>query len=202
MPLTALHSAKDEQEVKGMEPSELQDRRESRPGISPASLAVGGITLLVVALLAYALLAGPDRPPDIGDPVPDFQLVALDGSLMSLSSYRGQVVVLNFFASWCAPCRQEAADLEQAWRKYRGTGVQFLGIGYKDAPSKAQDFVDTFNITYPIAVETDNLTARAYGVTGVPETFIIDQEGNLVRHFLGAITLEQISQEVDPLLNR
>ena len=178
------------------------DREEPRQGFSLASLAVGVIALLVLALLAYALLAQPSPPPGIGDPVPDFQLVALDGSSMNLSDYRGQVVVLNFFASWCAPCRQEAADLEQAWRKYQDADVQFLGIGYKDAPSKAQTFLETFDVTYPVAVETGNSTARAYGVTGVPETFIIDQEGNLVQHFLGAITAAQLSQEIDPLLNR
>ena len=186
-----------------MEPSDLpSEGTEPRQGMPLAVWAVGAIALLVLGLLAYALLARPSQPPGVGDPVPDFRLVALDGSPMNLSDYRGQVVVLNFFASWCAPCRQEAADLEQAWRTYQDAGVQFLGIGYKDAPSKAQTFLETFDVTYPVAVETGNRTARAYGVTGVPETFIIDQEGNLVRHFLGAITVEEISQEIEPLLNR
>lgn len=185
-----------------MEPSDALQNQEIRRGLSPAWLAVGVIALLVLGLLIYALFAQPVEPPQVGSPVPDFQLTALDGSPMNLSDYRGRVVVLNFFASWCAPCRQEAADLEQTWREYQDDGVQFLGIGYKDAPSKAQAFLDSFDVTYPSSVETGNRTARAYGVTGVPETFIIDQEGNLVRHFLGAITLEQLTQEIERLLSR
>jgi cytochrome c biogenesis protein CcmG/thiol:disulfide interchange protein DsbE len=119
---------------------------------------------------------------------------------MDLSSYRGQVVVLNFFASWCAPCRQEASDLEQTWRDYQGQEVQFLGIAYKDAASKAQAFLDEFGVTYPSAAETGNRTARAYGVTGVPETFIVDQQGQLVHHFVGPITEEELRAVLDQVL--
>lgn len=185
-----------------MEPSDASQNQETHQGLSLAWMAAGAITLLVLGLLAYALFAQPVEPPQVGGPVPDFEISALDGSLLSLGDYQGQVVVLNFFASWCAPCRQEAADLEQAWREYQDDEVQFLGIGYKDAPSKAQTFLDSFDVTYPSSVETGNRTARTYGVTGVPETFVIDQEGNLVRHFLGPVTLEQLAREIEPLLNR
>jgi cytochrome c biogenesis protein CcmG/thiol:disulfide interchange protein DsbE len=158
------------------------------------------IALIVLSLLGYGLLASPSEPPQIGDPVPGFQLTALDGSSMNLETEQGQVVVINFFASWCAPCRQEASALEQTWRDYQDRGVQFFGIAYKDADSKAQAFLDEFKVTYPSTVERNNQTARAYGLTGVPETFVVDQQGLLVRHFLGPITQAQLGQEIDRLL--
>jgi cytochrome c biogenesis protein CcmG/thiol:disulfide interchange protein DsbE len=119
---------------------------------------------------------------------------------MVLGAQRGQVVVVNFFASWCAPCRQEATDLERVWRDYQDRDVQLFGIAYKDASSKAQTFLDEFGVTYPSAVDPGNETARIYGVTGVPETFVIDQQGHLLRHFLGPITREQLSQEIERAL--
>jgi cytochrome c biogenesis protein CcmG, thiol:disulfide interchange protein DsbE len=163
-------------------------------------IATGAITLLVMVLLGYALITGPTMPPQEGSPVPGFQLTALDGSVIDLNAQRGKVVVLNVFASWCAPCRTEAEELEQAWRAYQGQNVQFYGIAYKDATSKALAFLEEFGVTYPSAVDPGNRTARAYGVTGVPETFIIDQQGSLVRHFLGPITQADLSRHIDRLL--
>ena len=169
-------------------------------GLSPAWVAAGVIGLIVLGLLGYALVGVSSDPPQIGGPVPDFQLTALDGSPMNLSEQQGKPVVVNFFASWCSPCREEAAALEQTWRAYQDRGVQFFGIAYKDADSKAQAFLDEFDVSYPSTVDPSNRTARAYGLTGVPETFVIDQQGLLVRHFLGPISQTQLSQELDTLL--
>lgn len=185
-----------------MEMPEASQSEPTQRGLSPAWIAAGVIALIVLTLLGYGLLANPSKPPQVGGPVPDFQLTALDGSSINLGAERGQVVVVNFFASWCAPCRQEAADLQQSWRDYQDRGVQFFGIAYKDADSKAQAFLDEFDVTYPSAVERDNQTARLYGLTGVPETFVIDQQGLLVRHFLGPISQAQLSQELDRLLGQ
>lgn len=185
-----------------MEPSDAYQSEETRGRVSPAWIAAAVIAVIVLGLLAYGLVAKPSSSLQVGSPVPDFKLTAFDGSPMDLAAQRGQVVVVNIFASWCAPCRQEAADLEQAWQAYQGRGVQFFGIAYKDAASKAQAFLDEFNVTYPSTVETGNRTAQDYGVTGVPETFVVDQQGRLVRHFLGAITQEQLTQELDQLLEQ
>lgn len=177
----------------------LSDEQSQR-SLSPAWMAAGVIGLIVLGLLGYSLIGVTSDPPQIGDPVPDFQLTALDGSAMNLSEQQGNPVVVNFFASWCAPCRDEAADLEQTWRTYQNQGVQFFGIAYKDADSKAKAFLDEFGVSYPSTVDPSNRTARAYGLTGVPETFVIDQQGLLVRHFLGPITQAQLSQELERLL--
>ena len=175
-------------------------QEEKRRGPSLVWLATGAIVILVMALLVYSLASHPGSAPQVGDPVPEFQLTALDGSSMDLASQRGNVVVINVFASWCDPCRQEAADLEQVWRTYQDKGVQFYGIAYKDAESKAQAFLDEFDVSYPSTVEPGNRTARAYGLTGVPETFVVDQQGELVHHFLGPITQSQLIEEIEPLL--
>jgi cytochrome c biogenesis protein CcmG/thiol:disulfide interchange protein DsbE len=185
-----------------METPQSTEQQSSRRGLSPVWTAAAAVGLVVVALLTYAIITGPTQPPQVGDPVPQFELTAFDGGSMNLSDHQGQVVIVNFFASWCIPCREEAADLESAWRLYDGKDVQFFGIAYKDARSKAQAFLDEFGVTYPSAFDAGNRVARAYGLTGVPETYVVDQDGHLVRHFLGAITQAELGREIDALLNR
>jgi cytochrome c biogenesis protein CcmG/thiol:disulfide interchange protein DsbE len=163
-------------------------------------MAAGVIALLVLGLLAYALFAQPVEPPVVGGPVPSFELEAVDGRNIRLDTSGDQVTVINFFASWCAPCRQEAADLEQTWRDYQDRGVQFYAIAYKDAASKARAFQESFEVSYPYAVDPGNRTSRTYGVTGVPETFVIDSDGLLFHHFVGPITQSQLSQVLDQAL--
>ncbi len=183
-----------------MEAPNASSEEQTERGLSPAWLAAGVIGLIVLGLLGYALIGVSSDPPEVGRPVPDFQLTALDGSPMNLAEQRGKAVVVNFFASWCAPCREEAVDLEQTWHEYQDRGVQFFGIAYKDADSKAQAFLEEFAVSYPSTVDPSNRTARAYGLTGVPETFVIDSQGLLVRHFLGPVSQAQLSQELNRLL--
>ncbi|MBN1135686.1 MAG: TlpA family protein disulfide reductase [Anaerolineae bacterium] len=171
----------------------------SRRRLSPTLLAGGLIGILVLALLGYGLTAT-HASPQVGSPAPEVRLTAFDGTSISLADQRDQVVVINFFASWCSPCREEAAGVQQAWSDYRRRGVQFYGIAYKDAASPAQAFLDEFGVTYPAAIDPGSRTARAYGITGVPETFVIDQQGLLVRHFPGPVTRDQLSQELEKLV--
>lgn len=183
-----------------MEPSHTTPESETRRRRSPARIAAAAIGLLVVGLLAFSLSSQTSTPPQVGSPVPLFQLTSFDGQPMELNAEPGKTTVINFFASWCIPCRQEAADLEQTWRQYGDREVQFYGIAYKDAASRAQEFLEEFDVSYPSGEDPGNRTARAYGVTGVPETFVVDSQGQLVKHFLGPITLQQLSAELDQLL--
>ena len=183
-----------------METSLPPQDTETRRGSSKAWFAAGAVALLVLCLLGYGLLSRPASTLQVGSPVPDFQITALDGGQMNLGAERGNVVVVNFYASWCNPCREEAADIEATWRAYQDRGVQFMGIAYKDADSKAQAFLEEFGATYPGAVDPGNRTARAYGVTGVPETFVVDQQGQLVQHFVGPVTQAELERVLAPLL--
>jgi cytochrome c biogenesis protein CcmG/thiol:disulfide interchange protein DsbE len=185
---------------KAMQETDISPDAQASRRWSPSWTAAGIVAAVVLALLGYGLVAKPAAPPQVGTPVPGFELTALDGSKMSLRVPQGEVAVVNFFASWCAPCRQEAADLELAWNAYRDRQVRFYGIAYKDAESKAQAFLDEFGVSYPSAVDPGNRTARAYGLTGVPETFVVDRQGLLLHHFIGPITLDQLSQEIDRAL--
>lgn len=174
--------------------------QQARRRLSPALVAGGLIGIVVLALLAYGLTTTRTSL-QAGSPAPEVDLTAFDGRSISLASQRGQVVVINFFASWCPPCREEAADIQQAWSDYQQQGVQFYGIAYKDAASSAQAFLAEFGVTYPSAIDPGSRIARAYGVTGVPETFVIDRQGRLARHFPGAITRAQLSQELEKLVH-
>jgi len=174
--------------------------KETRRRLSPGWLAAGLIAILVLALLGYGLTTT-QASLQVGSPAPEVDLTALDGSSLNLADQRGRVVVINFFASWCPPCREEAAGVQQVWNDYQLRGVQFYGIAYKDAASPAQAFLNEFGVTYPSAIDPGSRTARAYGITGVPETFVIDQQGQLARHFPGPVTREQLSQELEKLVH-
>ncbi len=180
-----------------METPETTQPQEARRRFSPVWIVAGVVALLVVALLAYALSG---KPPKVGDPAPPFKLAGAGDATLDLQSQRGKVVVVNFFASWCAPCREEAPGVVQTWQKYLGQNVQFYGISYKDAASASQAFLDEFGAGYPFAAETDSRTARAYGITGVPETFVIDQSGLIAAHWPGTVTPAELSAVIDKLL--
>jgi cytochrome c biogenesis protein CcmG, thiol:disulfide interchange protein DsbE len=150
-----------------------------------ALAAVGGLLGLLVWRLTHQ-----SHPPKIGGPAPNFSLRRIDGTgTLDLASLRGKPVVLNFWASWCVPCKGEAKLLEQAWNQYRGSGVVFVGVDYHDVASDARTFLTHHGITYPTVQDGSGMTGDRYGLTGVPETYFIDRRGRLVgTHIVGTIT--------------
>jgi cytochrome c biogenesis protein CcmG/thiol:disulfide interchange protein DsbE len=128
-----------------------------------------------------AALARGERPP-----APQFTLPRFDGGTLGLSALRGRYVVMNFWASWCIPCKDEAPLLERVWREYRSRGVVVLGVNIQDLEPEARRFIAETRATYPQVRDRDGTVARAYGTTGVPETFFIDRQGRIVRKFPGA----------------
>jgi peroxiredoxin len=160
-------------------------------------LGVGGV---VAALLIYGFLSPGDVRPSVGDVAPPFTLALFDGSRLSLSELRGQVVVVNFWASWCAPCRREAPALQQVWDDYQARGVAFVGVTYMDAPEASQAFVDEFGLVYPNGVDERRQISRAYGVSAVPETFVIDRAGRIAAVHVGEIGVEDLVQDLEPLV--
>jgi cytochrome c biogenesis protein CcmG/thiol:disulfide interchange protein DsbE len=150
-----------------------------------ALAAVAGMLGLLVWRLTHQ-----SHPPKIGGPAPNFSLRRIDGAgKLDLASLRGKAVVLNFWASWCVPCKGEAAMLEQAWKQYRSQGVVFLGVDYHDVTSDARTFLTRHDITYPTVQDGSGAVGDRYGLTGVPETYFIDRRGRLVgSHVIGTIT--------------
>ncbi len=183
-----------------MDTSPTSEQPAQRRSWSPAGAAAGAVGLVVLALLAYSIATGPSAPLQAGQAVPAFELTDLEGAQIDLDAQRGRVVVINFFASWCEPCHEEAAGLEETWQQFQPEEVQFFGVAYKDVGSKVQTFLDQYGVTYPCALDSGGRTARAYGVTGVPETFIVDREGRLVRHVVGPIGQGELSLLIDQAL--
>jgi cytochrome c biogenesis protein CcmG/thiol:disulfide interchange protein DsbE len=133
----------------------------------------------------------------LGEPkvraVPAIALKTFHGDDVLLSDLKGQVVVLNFWGSWCVPCRQEAQALERVWRATRGNDVQFVGVNVWDAESDALRFIRDLGVTYVNAPDPAGKLAIELGLTGVPETYFVDREGNLVRRWVGPITEERLA---------
>lgn len=174
-----------------------------RRGVGAVAFAVLGVFVIVIAVVGIALARSQQRQPTEGA-APDFALPTLDGGTFRLSEQRGKVVVLNFWASWCAPCREEAPALERMWREYSARypdRIVFFGVSHADAPSDSQGFIDRYAITYPNAADTrGEVTGRLYRITGVPETFVIDADGQVVRFFFAAVTEAQLRPVLDGLL--
>ena len=159
-------------------------------------VAIGLVALLFI-LLAWSLLhdEGGDlsKKANAGElpSAPDFTLERLDqDGTIQLSSLRGKAVVLNVWASWCIPCKDEAPYLEQVWRANRDRDVVVLGLDAKDFRADARRFANRFGLTFPLVYDGPGNAIGGYGVTGFPETFVIDREGKVVRAFAGAVNGE------------
>ncbi|MBN2147658.1 MAG: TlpA family protein disulfide reductase [Anaerolineales bacterium] len=166
------------------------------------TILVWGGLFTLLALLAVGLLRTSQGPVALGQKAPDFSLTTFDGEQIMLESLRGKVVVVNFWASWCKPCEQEAADLEQAWRSYASRGdVIFLGIAWTDTESASKAYLEKFDITYPNGPDLATRISQSYRTTGVPETYIIDKNGVLAYIKLSPfLSLAEIKAAIDPLL--
>ena len=182
---------------------EFLPREEGLPARRGFSL--GSLALLAVAL-ALALAVGlqlsrrnAGRP--LAGAAPDFQLTRFDGGEIRLSDYRGSVILINFWASWCPPCRDEAPDLQALYEEYGAGGLRVIGVNMLEGSRrKALDFIEEFGVSYPNGEDTGEKVTNLYRVEAPPESFLIDRRGN-VRHFIiGGIRYADLSGRIEALL--
>jgi peroxiredoxin len=186
----------------------------SNPGSKLAvHLVIGGVVVLIL-VGAYQVIAGSSRD-DLSIRVADYRATAVRDSKeapdftlpdlasdqsVSLGDFRGRIVVLNVWASWCLPCREEAPDLQATWQAYRSLGVQFLGSNYADDRDAARAFVEEFGITYPSVFDPSGRLAADFGFFGLPSTFVIDGSQRIRVRLTGYVTTRDLRKILDQLL--
>jgi cytochrome c biogenesis protein CcmG/thiol:disulfide interchange protein DsbE len=160
-------------------------------------LILGLIAIMAVNMIDLESIDLKDRK------APEFTLPLFDQfdeEQIALADLRGQVVVVNFWASWCIECYKEAHLLEQAWRDYKDQGVVFIGVDHLDTEKEALAYMAKYDITYPSGPDLGDKISQDYAITGVPETFFIDKDGNIAHVQLGPIEKVQLYDLIDKLV--
>jgi cytochrome c biogenesis protein CcmG/thiol:disulfide interchange protein DsbE len=155
---------------------EIEAGQPRRWGVIVVWIAVLGL----LAVLGFGLTRAKQGPVGVGQKVPDFILTTFDGDQIDIEDLSGQVVVVNFWASWCKPCEMEAVELEQAYLRFKDQGVVFLGVDYVDTEPEALGYLSKFNVTYPNGPDLRTSISQAFRIRGVPETYIVGKDGKLV----------------------
>jgi cytochrome c biogenesis protein CcmG/thiol:disulfide interchange protein DsbE len=167
-------------------------------------LNVGLLALILTQLLTPAPNTGSD--PLVGHPAPNFSLAMLrpdtGKSALSLSNFKGKPVVLNFWASWCAPCKEEAPLLESTWKRVQAQGKDavILGIDYQDSNNDGISFLQLNGITYPAVLDTDGLVSMKYGVTSLPVTIFINRNGTVISRAARELTAQVLSSNLQLIM--
>jgi len=168
-------------------------------------LSIGSIVLLVgiigvILVLGLQLSRQNETQPTSGI-APDFYVELFDGSDFRLSDYRGNVVLVNFWGSWCGPCRQEAPELQALYEDYKDDGFLIIGVNWLESSrQKALDFIDEFGITYPNGEDLGEIIANQYHIQGAPENFLIDKKGNVSQFVYGVVQYDNLSGAIETLL--
>ena len=142
--------------------------------------------LILMGCLALSIAACGESPvASVGKPAPDFDTVDLEGKVWSLSKLKGKVVFVNFWATWCAPCREEMPSMQRLYEKIPKDKFEMLALFNNDKKTIVKDFVATLGLTMPILSDEYNFAGTKYGLTGLPETFIVDKQGVIREKFIG-----------------
>jgi cytochrome c biogenesis protein CcmG/thiol:disulfide interchange protein DsbE len=165
-------------------------------------ILIWGLVLGLLGIVGLGLIRAQQGPKGVGAEAPEFSLTTFEGETIDTRALRGQVIVVNFWASWCKPCEQEAADLEAAWQRYAGDGVLFVGVNYVDTQPEALEYLERFGVTYPNGPDLGTRISQAYRIRGVPETYVIDGNGTLAAVTIGPYqSLEEIEADLQQAMS-
>ena len=169
--------------------------------MSARAFAAFLVVLALVGLLGFGLLSKGDSRVAVGDPVPDKRLPVLDGEgYGEIADYRGRWVLVNLWASWCPPCREEAPELERFARRYRDDGVTVLGINVQDNSDDALAFLESSQTTYPQLRSVGDERSSAFGATGVPENYLVDPRGRLALFLPTPVDAQVLEEQFLPII--
>lgn len=184
------------------DPSALSTEAAAQPSraVRVWQIIIIGILVVFVVFLALRLRETNESEQRAAGQAPAFTFTTFEGETITLAGLAGQGVVLNFWASWCDPCREEAALLETTWRREKDNGIVFIGLDYLDQETAAKSYLAEFDITYPNGPDLQSQAARRYGIKGVPETFFISPDGKITDFVIGPITnQEQMNRYLDQI---
>lgn len=162
-------------------------------GLGIIALIISGLFIAAKPVLSQSGLPGKSAP--------SFTVVSLDKKTISLDSLKGKVVILNFWATWCPPCRAEIPEFVRFYREYEKKGVAIIGLGVNETEAALREFSETNHINYPIANDKGNKISRLYGgIRSIPTTFVIDQKGIIRNKRIGGIDRQELLNMVKPYL--
>lgn len=199
-----------------IESLEWQDE-EPREGARWRFLLVPAVVIVFVAAMVWLLQAGQEdtvgattqitfggkatgAAPKPGAPAPDFTLTTLDGKKASLGDFRGKVVLLNFFATWCPPCRAEMPDLEATYKELKGKGLEIVAIDLQEDNATVSGFTKSLGLTFPILLDRGADVFGQYHITGLPTTFFIDRDGVIREFVIGGLNKKIIMEKLGKIL--
>ncbi|MCP5095904.1 MAG: TlpA family protein disulfide reductase [Chloroflexi bacterium] len=170
------------------------------------TVLIGAVLVAFIAMLGWGLVDSTAPRPEAGELAPKFDMEFFSGyewdgkTAATLEDMQGKIVVVNFWASWCVECRVESDLFEQTWQKYRDQDVVFVGIAYADVEPNSIEYMEEFGLTYPHAPDLGTSISADYEITGVPETFFIDETGEIVHVIIGPVSSSTMEDVLTQML--